>query len=133
MKYILPTLLLIIVLSSCSRPKSDSYQLLGSWKGLPNGVTDYTLIDNELKMKFVLDSDRINISAFDSSGNLVWKTDPWLDNKLVVHKIDRPTIVYYSFLDQGVDNKKVITITYSSNQFGSVDRRTGKFKSLGKD
>jgi hypothetical protein len=132
MRYILLTLL-TIALSSCSRQKSSSWQELGSWTGLRNGVTEYTLVDNELKMKFVLDSARINISAFDFSGNLMWKTDAWLDNKLVVHKVDRPTIVYYSFLDQGVENKDVITITYSSSQFGTVDRRTGEFKSLGKD
>jgi hypothetical protein len=85
-------------------------------------------------MKFVLDSARINISAYDFSGKFIWSTDPWLDNKLVVHKgIKRPTIVYYSFLDHGVDNKELISISYNSSQFGYIERRTGKFQNGGKD
>jgi hypothetical protein len=128
MRQVLLTFLLTILLTSCSGQEP------GSWQGLRNGVTEYTLVDNELRMKFVLDSARINISAYDFSGNMIWRTDPWLDNRLVVHnRVKRPTIVYYSFLSQGLDNKEVISISYSSKQFGNVDRRTGKFQNLGKD
>jgi hypothetical protein len=128
MRQTLLTFLLSILITACSGQES------GSWKGLRNGVTEYTLVDNELRMKFVLDSARINISAYDFSGNLTWSTDPWLDNKLVVHNgVKRPTIVYYSFLDNGVENKELISISYSSKQFGYVERRTGKFQNGGRD
>jgi hypothetical protein len=127
MRQTLQIFLLTMILTSCSRQES------GSWVGLRDGVTEHTLVDNELRMRFVLDSARINIFAYDFSGNLIWRTDPWLDNKLVIHKVNRPTIVYYSFQHLGVENKEVISITYSSTQFGTVDRRTGKFQNLGKD
>jgi hypothetical protein len=99
-----------------------------------NPIKEYTLTDSELKMNFVLDSLRINISAYDFSNNLVWKTDPWFDNKLIPYKLKRPRLIYYSLkANWRDDDKKFIWISYNSTQFGAIDRRTGKFHYMGKD
>lgn len=99
-----------------------------------NLIKEYTLVDNELKMKFVLDSLRMNISAYDFSNKLVWRTDPWRDNKLIAYRVKRPLLVYYSLkANWKDDDKEFIWIGYNSTQFGTVDRRTGKFHYMGKD
>jgi hypothetical protein len=97
-------------------------------------IKEYTLVDNDLKMKFVLDSLRINISAYDFSNKLIWRTDPWLDNKLIAYRVKRPLVVYYAFKPNwGTDDKEFIWISYNSTQFGTIDRRTGKFHDMGRD
>jgi hypothetical protein len=95
-----------------------------------NPIEEYTLVDNELKMKFVLDSLRINISAYDSSNKLVWRTDPWFDKKLTPYRLKRPRLIYYSL--KGQDDEEFIWITYNTTQFGAIERRTGKFHYMGK-
>jgi hypothetical protein len=97
-------------------------------------ITQYTLLDDEFKMKFILDSQRINITAFDSLGRAVWRTDPWLDNKLMTYRLKRPRIIYFGFVKrERSDNKEVIGIDYNNTQFGMVDKRTGKFTFWGQD
>jgi hypothetical protein len=99
-----------------------------------NFIKEHTLVDNELRMKFVLDSQRINISAYDFSNKLMWQTDPWLDNKLIAYQVKRPVLVHFAFRPNwGTDDKEVIWISYNNTQFGTVDRRTGKFHYMGKD
>jgi len=97
-----------------------------------NPIEEYTLVDNELKMKFVLDSLRINISAYNFSNKLVWKTDPCVDNKLMPYRLKRPRLIYYSLTGNGQDDKEFIWITYNTTQFGAIDRQTGKFYYMGK-
>jgi hypothetical protein len=97
-------------------------------------VEQYTLIDDELKMKFILDSQRINITAYDSLGKVTWQTDPWLDNKLMTYRLKRPRIIFFAFVnEERTDNKEVIGIDYNNTQFGMVDKRTGKFTFWGQD
>ena len=99
-----------------------------------NHIKEYTLVDNNLRMKFVLDSQRINISAYDFSNKLIWRTDPWLDNKLTPYRVKRPLLIYWSFKPNwGPDEKLVLWVSYNSTQFGTVDRRTGKLHYMGRD
>jgi hypothetical protein len=138
--------LLIIVCMSCSR-QSDNIKQGNSFSGYLitqdstiekldklSYVEQYTLIDVELKMKFILDSQRINIAAYDSLGKVIWRTDPWLDNRLMTYRLKRPRIIYFGFLnEERTDNKEVIAIDYNNTQFGIVDKRTGKFTFWGQD
>lgn len=85
-------------------------------------------------MKFTLDAERINITAYDSLGRIVWRTDPWLDNKLMTYRLKRPRIIYFGFMnDERSDNKEVIEIDYNNTQFGVLDKRSGKFTFWGQD
>jgi hypothetical protein len=97
-------------------------------------VKEYTLIDQEFKMKFLLDSQRIHIDAYDSLNRLVWRTDPWLDNELMMYRLKRPRIIYFAFAnEERTGNKEVIWIEYNTTQFGILDKETGKFTSFGQD
>lgn len=101
---------------------------------LRHKVTKDTLVDNELKMKFILDSARIFISAFDSNHKLIWCTDPWTDNRLSEYRVKRSVIVRYGFVkNEWTDGIERIWIVYNNTQFGTVDKLTGKFKWLGQD
>ena len=78
----------------------------------------------------MLDTARITISAYSFSNKLLWKTDPWADNKLPEYRVKRPRIVFYAFDEE---DHNVIGITYNNTQFGSLDKRTGKFHFEGQD
>jgi hypothetical protein len=93
-----------------------------------------TLVDNDLKMKFILDSSRIFISAFDENNKLVWRTDPWADNKIREYRVKRPVVVLYNLQkSKWTDGIEKIWIVYNNTQFGTVDKVSGKFKWLGQD
>jgi hypothetical protein len=120
-----------MIIGSCLGQEMEPYVGHGT---LRNMIKKDTLVDNELRMRFVLDSLRIRISAYDFSNKLIWSTDPWLDNKLIEYRVKRPVLVYYSLKPNWKeDDKKLIWITYNNSQFGTVDRRTGKFDYMGKD
>lgn len=112
----------------------------------PNNVTKYVLIDNNTKTKYILDSTRITISAIDSFGHLLWKTDPWKDNKLPAYRTNRPTIVTFYTTERSNkrhkkkdayyeydDNPNYIAIGYSNSQFGYILKKDGSFKFMGED
>jgi hypothetical protein len=85
-------------------------------------------------MKFILDTARINISAYDFSDKLIWTTNPRLEKRLKEYRVKDPVIVYFSLQKAaGTKDKDVIWISYSNSQFGTVDRRTGKFNFMGQD
>jgi hypothetical protein len=93
-----------------------------------------TLIDKKSGGKFIIDKERIFITAVDKDGKLLWKTDPAIDNKLEKYRTDRPTIVYFSFGDDRTKRKKeVIWLSYSNTQFGYLDKTNGKFTFEGQD
>ena len=112
----------------------------------PNNVTKYVLIDNNTKTKYILDSTRITISAIDSSGHLLWKTDPWKDNKLPAYRTNRPIIVTFYATEKSNkrhkkkdayneynDSQDYIAIGYSNSQFGYILKKDGSFKFMGQD
>ncbi|HEY0655476.1 MAG TPA: hypothetical protein VGD65_20215 [Chryseosolibacter sp.] len=95
-------------------------------------VKQRTLVD-ESKIRFELDSSQVTITAFSENGKLLWKSDPWLDNKLPNYRVERPYIVYFALGKNENTNEEVIRITYNNTQFGTIDRRTGKFTFHGQD
>jgi hypothetical protein len=93
-----------------------------------------TLIDKKNGDKFIIDKQRVFITAIDKSGKLLWKTDPAIDNKLEKYRTDRPTLVYFSFGDDRTKSKKeVIWLSYSNTQFGYLDKKSGRFIFQGQD
>jgi len=100
----------------------------------PNPVT---LKDSVSNYTFVLDSSHIYVTAYDSSGNQIWKTDPYLDNHIPVYRTNRPIIVDIR-LGKSINNdpKKIysfVWIRYSNTQFGKLDFKTGKYWWGGQD
>jgi len=104
----------------------ETIDRLNAW----NNVKKYTLVDSQLQMSFVLDSQRINISAYDFEDRLVWRADPWKDKGLRAVYVRRPLIVEFFFFSEDPEN---IQIKYNSKQVGTVNRPTGKFDYLGSD
>ena len=89
-----------------------------------------TLIDRS-GTRFIVDKERIYVTAITSSGKLLWKTDPAFDNELPEYKTKRPKIVSFRFRKQQIN--EVIWIVYSNTQFGYLIKDNGKFQWLGQD
>lgn len=102
---------------------------------------DYEIVDEKSEMKFSIDSTEIYVSAYNKDGKLIWKTDPWIDNKLRVYRHNRPVIVEFMFdkipssstSKKWYPNKDVIWIRYSNSQMGWLDKLTGEFDYFGQD
>ena len=88
---------------------------------------------------FVLDSTHVYITAYNRSGKVLWKTDPWKDNNIEVYRTRRPIIVNMKFgnnpgySDKSKRGEKVIFIAYINTQFGFIELKTGKFFFEGQD
>jgi len=109
----------------------------GSFIRIPQGKP-VTLTDSASGNIYSLDSAHIMVTAQDKTGKLLWKTDPWKDNKIAVYRTDRPVIVDFNIQntnrDYGVPiGSKVLWIVYINTQFGFLDLATGKFTWLGQD
>jgi hypothetical protein len=89
-----------------------------------------TLIDKELGVKFIVDKERIFITAVDSSGKILWKTDPYTDSKIKEYRTKRPTLVYFAF---SKNFKDAISIAYNNSQFGYIYKATGGYHYQGQD
>jgi hypothetical protein len=130
MRASLLTTVIIAMIGSCAAQTTVEYMARAI---LPTEFKADTLVDHASNMTFVLDSTRINITAYDSYNKVVWRTDPWSDNKLTAYRVARPTIVYYQLQKKVGFEEEVIWITYNNTQFGTVDKATGKFTWMGQD
>ena len=120
------TLAFLLIFISCSNKKLVSQQSSSPYKD--------TLIDNSSGSRFYLDTALINVCAFDKTGNLIWKTDPWKDNNLMEYRVKRPKIDYFKFeKNKWTDSIEVIGIEYNNSQFGYLDKLTGRFTFQGQD
>jgi hypothetical protein len=110
----------------------------GSFIRIPQGKP-VTIIDSASGGTFYLDSAHIMVTAQDKAGKLLWKTDPWKDNKIAVYRTNRPVIVDFNiqnlYQNFGAVPKgtRVLWIVYINTQFGFLDLATGKFSWLGQD
>jgi hypothetical protein len=97
------------------------------------------LVDTSTNNRFVLDTAHITITAYSKTGAVLWKTDPWKDNKIDVYRTNRPIIVNIVFgkdpgyIDKSQKGERVIMIEYINTQFGYIDLKTGKFHFMGQD
>ena len=113
-------------------------------------VYDTTLRDGAQQEGLNLSvTDKLAIAmhlAINSSGHLLWKTDPWKDNKLPAYRTNRPTIVTFYTTEKSskkhkkkdvyneyYDNPNYIAIGYSNSQFGYILKKNGSFKFMGQD
>jgi hypothetical protein len=119
-------LVFLSIFIACSNNKSVIQQYSSPYKD--------TLIDNSSRSRFYLDTALINVYAFDKSGSLLWRTDPWKDNNLMEYRVKRPKIRYFEFKrDKWTDSIEVIGIGYDNSQFGYLDKLTGRFTFQGQD
>ena len=131
------TLILITLIFTihqyCWAQKDTIYEYVGH-ATLENNLKNSILIDDSTKIKYSLDSNQIFITAIDSNGRFLWRTDPWKDNKLMEYRVKRPIIVRFKFANnKWTENKEVIWISYNNTQFGIIDKKTGKFTWFGQD
>ena len=99
------------------------------------------IIDSITNNYYVLDSTHTIITAYNSSKQIIWKTNPRKVNHLSEYRHQNPVIIYYK-IGKLPDNiygslskkgEKVIFISYSNSQFGFLDLKTGKFTYEGQD
>ena len=102
-------------------------------------VSHYSLSDNIKKdtltdssgNHFIVDKERIYVTAYDSTYKQIWKTDPYKDNKIPEYRTARPKLVMFKLaLYQG---KEQLCIKYSNTQFGTLAKETGEYHWLGQD
>ncbi len=98
------------------------------------------LVDSVTSNYFILDSNKIFITAYDKSNKIIWRTDPYKDNSIQEYRTKRPVIIHFVFgkspdyfSDKIKEELKVIWITYNNTQFGFIDIRNGKYFSCGQD
>lgn len=98
------------------------------------------LVDTFTKNYFVLDSAHVVISAFNLKNEIIWSTDPYIENKIEKYRTDRPIIISIEFgnspnyfPDKVNVGLKVIWITYNNTQFGFIDLVSGKYYYCGQD
>jgi hypothetical protein len=145
MKVIYP-ILLIFCFSTCFAQQNQTVIIYDGNGNIITGShiksrppSQIVLNDITTHTRFVLDTSHIYITAYGASGKILWKTDPWKDNKIEIYRTNRPVIVNMQFdTNPGYPNKnnkgeKVIWIQYINTQFGYLDLRTGAFYFLGQD
>lgn len=119
------------------------------------GRRSVKFVDSTTGNYFVLDSAHIVVSAFDSNGKILWKTDPWKDNNLDRYGPDikwtthanqssithayRSVITYFVLGPKDEHSwctirsgTRALWIEYG-NLFGFLDIRNGKFIWCGQD
>jgi hypothetical protein len=110
----------------------------GSGKRIKVGAVK--LVDSLTNNYYIMDSTHIYITAYNKSGKVLWKTDPYKDNSIGEYRTKRPVIVHYGFgeshnffSDKIKEGSKVIWITYNNTQFGFIDLKSGKYYWCGQD
>lgn len=102
-------------------------------------VTHYSLSDNIKKdtltdssgNHYVVDKERIYVTAYDSTYRQIWKTNPYKDNNTPEYRTAKPQLVMFKLaIYQG---KEQLCIKYSNTQFGTLSKETGKYHWLGQD
>jgi hypothetical protein len=98
------------------------------------------LVDSVTSNYFILDSNKIFITAYDKSNKIIWRTDPYKNDSIPEYRTKRPFIIYFVFgkspdyfSNKIKEGLKVIWITYNNTQFGFIDIRNGKYYYCGQD
>lgn len=102
------------------------------------------LYDNKAGITYYLESDKRHITAVDSKGSQIWRTDPFIDAKLELYRVEKPIIQIFDFpsdswwngfngIKQFGKSSDFISIGYNSSQFGLLSKKEGKFIFLGQD
>ena len=94
--------------------------------------------DPATKNYYILDASHIYITAYDSIGIKLWKTDPYLDRmdrNMVEYTTKRPIIDHFEIKPWNIHSKKVdiIEISFDNHDFGYINLNTGKYTITGRD
>lgn len=134
------SLVVLLCFSYCvsaqTKTNAEGYiEYYGGRLYLPDGP--FELKDSLTGTRYVLDSAHIHVTAIDTSGNILWHTNPRIDAKLEDYRVRTErskSIVYIAFHnDEWTDFKTVISVSFGNTQFGYLDRETGKFRFVGQD
>jgi len=125
--------LLTLVVFALLLPNISKAQAYIAHYTYPDKIKKDTLIDTIFGVKFIVDKERIYITAIDKSGKQLWKTDPAVDSKLEEYRVKRPTIVYFKLVSDKSGKKIAVEIAYNNSQFGYLDEKSGKFTFVGQD
>ena len=129
MKRFILILIVTLYLLSCSRQPTRISDYATQHDIFPPNIV--TLKDSGLNYIFILDSSHIYVTAQDSNGNIIWKTDPFIDNGFEDARTRRPIIVrmYFGKSHEGDPMKrhKVLWIYYH-NEAGYLELATGKYR-----
>jgi hypothetical protein len=76
-----------------------------------------------------LDSKHIVVTAFDKEGKILWKTNPYKDNKIEENGARKIEIIHFDFtVIRSLSGKiKFIQIGYNNGNYGFLELKTGKF------
>ena len=142
--------------NNCFGQKTVTYVAHVTLSGKPR---EFTLIDKSNGTKYTLDSTRIFITAINTAGKQLWKTDSWKDSKLDTYRVERPVVARFLFgnyyygdsiiyvnkwkqkniqakeIQSNRDKytREVLWVVYNNTQFGILNRATGAFEFHGQD
>jgi hypothetical protein len=101
-----------------------------------------TYKDKRTNTLFYVESDGRHVAAIDSTGQVLWIRNPFVDACLCPYRTEYPTIAYIYGLT-GKDEAQLakefkrktrfIGIRFNSSQFGVVDQKNGDFFWMGQD
>jgi hypothetical protein len=87
------------------------------------------LIDTLTNDYFTLDSKHVVVTAFDKEGKILWKTNPYKDNKIEENGAGKIEIIHFDFtVIRSLSGKvKFIQIGYNNGNYGFLELKTGTF------
>lgn len=98
------------------------------------GLYPIRVVDQETGNTYEVQSDRRTIIAKKRNGELIWKVNPFVDAKLGPYRVQHPFITYFGKSANRSNLKgPVLSIAFSSSQFGDIELATGKFHFGGQD
>jgi hypothetical protein len=90
--------------------------------------------DKETGIVYEVQSDRRTITATKPDGTIIWKVNPFVDEKLEPYRVKHPFIVYFGKSNNQANLKgAVLGIAFNSSQFGDIELESGKFHLRGQD
>lgn len=128
----------ILTLNCCNAQDSTVYtdSTRAPYPKLPSVWEEVIITENKTRTKFILDSSRVIIKAVDSSGKILWITNPYIDNQLKeMNPLEaKPIIIQFYFRKDKFTNYTVeIFICYNIGfgLYGLINLNDGKFTFLG--
>jgi len=133
-----PCIILLLLVAACSRKNICLYYgeskkltydnqgniICGRTTEIPNGYV--TLKDYQLNYVFVLDTSHFYVSAYDSTGNIVWKAEPEFENVIGQRIKGRIDNIY--FRRSWKTNPYKVLWVRNGRRGGFFDLKTGKFR-----